>query len=104
MPDDGLGQKRDVTYPAHVPFVNAEAFWAPEVAVNKGRVKLHRQAIVNSVAEDELRDRTFQTLPSGISNLTVVELKRAKMGELLSDGSVEPGQGNFLFRHRFHLR
>src|SRR5580765_6555222 len=34
----------------------------------------------------------------------IVELKRTKIGELLSDGGVESGHGIFLFRHRFQLR
>src|SRR5207237_4901475 len=52
---------------------------------------------------DELRDRSFQSLPSGIGDLTIIELKRAEMGELLGDGRVEAAHGNFLLRHRFHL-
>src|SRR5213080_3762166 len=104
MPQHRLGQKRDVAESAHVPFVDGKAFRPPEIAVNKRRVKLQSEAIVNSVADDELRDRTFQSLPGGIGNLTIVELKRAEMGELLGDAGVKPGQGNFLLRHRFHLR
>src|SRR5437868_13961824 len=34
----------------------------------------------------------------------IVELKRTKIGELLSDGRVESGHGIFLLRHRFQLR
>src|SRR5205807_10607544 len=104
MPDYGLGQKRDVAEPAHIPFVDGKAFRPPEIAVNKRRVKLQSEAIVNSVADDDLRDRTFQSLPGGIGNLMIVELKRAVMGELLGDSGVEPAQGDFLRRHRFHLR
>src|SRR5882724_13315574 len=104
MPEHGLDQKRDITDPAHVPFVDGKPFRPPEVAVNKRRVKLQSETIVNSVADDELGNRTFQSLPSRIRNFTVIELKGAKMGELLGDGGVEPGQGNFLHRHRFQLR
>src|SRR6266567_5247897 len=92
MPDHGLGQKRDVADPADAPFVDGKAFRPPEVAVNKWRVKLQSEAIVNSVADDELRDRTFQSLSGGIGNLTIVELKRAEMGELLGDRGVEPAE------------
>src|SRR5947209_5881514 len=104
MPQHGLSQKRDVANPTHISFVDGKAFRPPEFAVDKRRVKLQSEAIVNSVADDELRDRTFQSLPGGIGNLTIVELKRAEMGELLGDAGVKPGQGNFLLRHRFHLR
>src|SRR5438067_4082035 len=104
MPKHSLGQKRDVANPEHVPFIDGKAFRPTEFAVNKRPVKLQREAIVNSVADDELRNRTFQSLPSRIGNLMVIELKGAKMGELLGDGGVEPGQGNFFLRHRFHLR
>src|SRR5213595_1546418 len=104
MPEHSLGQKRDVAEPAHGSFVDGKALRSPEIAVNKRPVKLHREAIVNSVAEDELRDRTFQSLSGGIGNLTIVELKRAEIGELLGDGGVEPAHGNFLLRHRFQLR
>src|SRR2546430_906802 len=82
-----------VSDPAFAPFIDGKAFRPPEVPVNKRRVKLQSEAIVNSVANDDLCDRTFQTLPGGIGNLTIVELKRAEMGELLGDGGVEPGQG-----------
>src|SRR5207302_4002800 len=99
MPEHGFGQKRDITEPAHVPLVDGKTFWTPEIAVNKRRVKLQSEVIVNSVADDELRDRTFQSLPSGIGDFAIVELKRAEIGELLGDGCVEAGQGNFLFRH-----
>src|SRR5205807_7616897 len=85
-------------------FVDGKAFRPPEFAVDKRRVKLHREAIVNSVPDDALRDRTFQSLPGGIGNVTIVKLKRAEMGELLGDSGIEPAQGNFLLRHRFHLR
>ncbi len=104
MPEHGLGQKRDVAEPAHASFVDGKALRSPEIAVNKRPVKLHREAIVNSVAEDELGDRTFQSLPGGIGNITIVELKRAEMGELLGHGGVEADHGNALLRHRFHLR
>src|SRR5947199_9414667 len=103
MPQHRLGQKRDVAESAHVPFVDGKAFRPPEIAVNKRRVKLQGESIVNSVAGDELRDRSFQSLPSGIGDLTIIELKRAEMGELLGDGRVEAAHGNFLLRHRFHL-
>src|SRR4029434_6753705 len=104
MPEHGLGQKRDVADPTDAPFVDGKAFRPPEIAVNKRPIKLQGKAIVNSVTGDELRDRTFQSLPGGIGNLTIVELKRAEMGELLGDGGVEPGQRIFLLRHRFQLR
>src|ERR1700704_7163427 len=104
MLEHGLRQKRDVAETAHVPFVDGKAFRPPEIAINKWRVKLQSEAVVDFVADDELRDRTFQSLPGGIGNLTIVELKRAEMGELFGDGGVEPGQGNVLLRHRFHLR
>src|SRR6266480_5521953 len=104
MPEHGLGQKRDVADPADVPFVDGKAFRSPEVAVNKRRVNLQSEAIVNSVTDDELGDRTFQSLSGRIGNLTIVELKRAEMGELLGDRGVEPAHGNFLLRHRFQLR
>src|SRR5438445_13416036 len=104
MPDYGIGQKREFAEPAHSPFVDGKAFRPPEIAVNKRRVKLQSEAIVNSVADDELRDRTFQSLPGGIGNLTIVELKRAEMGELLGDAGVKHGEDNFLLRHLFHLR
>src|SRR5438552_3657820 len=98
MPEHGFGQKRDVAEPAHVPFVNGKAFRPPEIAINKRRVKLQSEAVVDFVSDDELRDRAFQSLPGGIGNLTIVELKRAEMGELLGDGGVKPGQGNSLVR------
>src|SRR5437764_3821168 len=104
MPEHGFGQERDVTEPANVPLVDGKTFWTPEIAVNKRRVKLQSEVIVNSVADDELRDQTFQSLPGGIGNFAIVELRRAEISELLGDGGVEPGQGNFLLRHRFQLR
>jgi hypothetical protein len=104
MPEHGFGQKRDVAGAAHVPFVDGKAFWPPEIAINKRRVKLQSEAVVDFIADDELRDRTIQSLPGGIGNFMVVELQRAEMGELLGDRGVEPGQENFLLRHRFHLR
>src|SRR6266480_1912069 len=104
MPQHGLSQKRDVANPTHISFVDGKAFRPPEFAVDKRRVKLQSEAIVNSVTDDELRDRTFQSLSGGIGNLTIVELKRAEMGELLGDSGVEPAHGNFLLRHRFQLR
>src|SRR5437868_14901674 len=104
MPQHGLSQKRDVANPTHISFVDGKAFRPPEFAVDKRRVKLQSEAIANSVADDELRDRTFQSLPGGIGNLTIVELKRAEMGELLGDAGVKHDKGNFLLRHRFHLR
>src|SRR6266496_3486923 len=103
MPEHGLGQKRDVADPAHVAFVDGKAFRSPEVAVNERPVKLQSEAIINSVADNELRDRTVQSLPGGVCNLTIVELKRAEMGELLGDRGVEPAHGNFLLWHRFQL-
>src|SRR6478672_5495118 len=103
MPEHGFGQKRDVAEAAHVPFVDGKAFWPPEIAINKRRVKWQSEAVVDFIADDELRDRTIQSLPGGIGNFMVVELQRAEMGELLGDRGVEPGQGNFLLRHRFHL-
>src|SRR5881398_1834790 len=104
MPQHGLSQKRDVANPTYISFVDGKAFRPPEFAVDKRRVKLQSEAIVNSVTDDELRDRTFQSLSGGIGNLTIVELKRAEIGELLGDGGVEPAHGNFLLRHRFQLR
>ena len=56
MPEHGLGQKRDITDPAHVPFVDGKPFRPPEVAVNKRRVELHRQAIINFITDHELGD------------------------------------------------
>src|SRR5437016_12823499 len=97
MPEHGFGQKRDDTEPAHVPLLDGKTFWTPEIAVNKRRVKLQSEVIVNSVADDELRDQTFQSLPGGIGNFTIVELKRAEISELLGDGGVEPGQETFSF-------
>src|SRR5438094_9723642 len=104
MPEHGLGQKRDVADPAHASFVDGKAFRPPEIAVNKRRVKLQSGAIVNSVTDDELRDRTFQSLSGGIGNLTIVELKRAETGELPADRGVAPAHGKYLLRLRFHLR
>src|SRR5436190_4909709 len=104
MPQHGLSQKRDVANPTHISFVDGKGFRPAEIPVNKRRVKLQSEAIVNSVTDDELRDRTFQSLSGGIGNLTIVELKRAEIGELLGDGGVEPAHGNFLLRHRFQLR
>src|SRR5207237_8463050 len=104
MPQYGLSQKRDVANPTHISFVDGKAFRPPEFAVDKRRVKLQSEAIVNSVTDDELRDRTFQSLSGGIGNLTIVELKPAERAELLGDRGVEPAHGNFLLRHPFRLR
>ena len=97
MPEHGLGQKRDVAEPAHLPFVDGKAFWPPEIAINKRRVKLQSEAVVDFIADDELRDRTIQSLPGGIGNFMVVELQRAEMGELLGDRGVEPVRETFSF-------
>src|SRR5882762_8868597 len=101
MPEHGFGQKRDVPKSAHGSFVNGKAFRPPKIAINQWRVKLQSETIVNSVADDELGNRTFQALPGGIGNLIIVELKRPEMGELLGDGGIESGQGNSLLRRRF---
>src|SRR4029077_16552862 len=99
MPEHGFGQKRDVAEPAHVPFVDGKAFWPPEIAINKRRVKLQSEAVVDFMADAELRDRTIQSSPGAIGNSMVVELQRAEMAELLGDRGVDHGQENFHLRH-----
>ena len=64
-----FAKKRDITEPAHGPFIDGKAFRPPKVAINKRRIKLQGEPIVNFITDDELGDRTVQSLSGRIGDL-----------------------------------
>ena len=104
VPNHRFRQERDITEPAHGPFIDGKAFGPPEVAVDQRRIKLHGEPFVDAIADDELGDRAFQSLSGRIGDLVSVELQRAEMSELLSDCCVESAWRHFLLWHRIQLR
>jgi hypothetical protein len=107
--ENSLQQKRNIAQTGNRALLNLKPLWSLELAVDQRNIDLQREAFVDLITADELRDRTVQVLAGRIWNFVSIILKRSKPSELLAyraiPASSPPWQSRGLrLRYRIELR